>query len=241
MRHPITARGTPGPGSCSGWSRILWPIRQPHTISAMIRPIAGPRPVSGTIPPAPCPDRRRIARVAPRTRVFSATLTRSAGIPPYDRAADSGITSVTECEPGGWPMLSNKTRAPSALFDDMKTSEFSTSRSHVTGMDGSRGPERVFSAFDAFLDRMPAWIFHALGGLTALISLWFALAFLGGLPRGIVEWITLAMLGGFAYAIGFMIPLVLAYLIETRSRLLMATLVVGSGAAFGVMTLPLPL
>ena len=48
------------------------------------------------------------------------------------------------------------------------------------------------------------------------VALWFALAFLGGLPSGIVEWITLAMLGGFAYAIGFMIPLVLAYLIEDQ-------------------------
>ena len=99
----------------------------------------------------------------------------------------------------------------------------------------------MFSAFDAFLDRMPAWIFHALGAVTALVALWFALAFLGGLPHGIVEWITLAMLGGFAYAIGFMIPLVLAYLIESRSRLLMAMLVVGSGAIFGAITLPFPL
>jgi hypothetical protein len=138
-------------------------------------------------------------------------------------------------------MLINKTRAPSALFDDMKTSEFSRSGPPVTGMDTARGSDRIFSAFDAFLDRMPAWIFHALGAVTAMIALWFALAFLGGLPRGIVEWITLAMLGGFAYAIGFMIPLVLAYLIETRSRLLMAMLVVGSGAIFGAMTLPLPL
>jgi hypothetical protein len=138
-------------------------------------------------------------------------------------------------------MLSNKTRAPSALLDDMKTSEFGRSGPQATGDDTSRGPERMFSAFDAFLDRMPAWIFHALGAVTALVALWFALAFLGGLPHGIVEWITLAMLGGFAYAIGFMIPLVLAYLIESRSRLLMAMLVVGSGAIFGAITLPLPL
>jgi len=138
-------------------------------------------------------------------------------------------------------MLSNKAGAPSALFDDMKASEFYRSGQHAMGDDTSRGPERMFSAFDAFLDRMPAWLFHALGAVTALVALWFALAFLGGLPSGIVEWITLAMLGGFAYAIGFMIPLVLAYLIETRSRLLAAVLVVGSGAIFGAMTLPLPL
>ena len=66
-------------------------------------------------------------------------------------------------------------------------------------------------------------------------------AWTSGLPGGIVEWITLAMMGGFAYAVGFMIPLVLTYLVEQRSRLLMALLVVGGGAVYGAMTLPLPL
>ena len=123
----------------------------------------------------------------------------------------------------------------------MKTSDFSHRRPNSTGDDISRGTSRVFTAFDEFLDRMPAWIFHSLGGATALVALWFALAYLGGLPGGIVEWITLAMIGAFAYAIGFMIPLVLTYLVENGNRLLMALVVAGGGALFGAMTLPLPI
>jgi hypothetical protein len=65
---------------------------------------------------------------------------------------------------------------------------------------------------------MPAWIFHTLGRSRRLVALWFALAFLGGLPGGVVEWITLAMFGAFAYAVGFMIPLVVTYLVENRNR-----------------------
>ncbi|MCU4653996.1 hypothetical protein N8I71_14215 [Roseibacterium sp. SDUM158016] len=81
------------------------------------------------------------------------------------------------------------------------------------------GTFKVFKAFDDFLDRMPAWLFHSLGALTALMSLWFALVLMGGLPRSIVEWIVLAMFGAFAYAVGFMIPLIVAYLVDTASRL----------------------
>jgi hypothetical protein len=123
----------------------------------------------------------------------------------------------------------------------MKTNDFLITRLDTSGSDNSDGPTRLFSAFDEFLDRMPGWIFHSLGGVTALVALWFALAFLGGLPGGLVEWITLAMFGAFAYAIGFMIPLVLTYLVETGNRLLMALVVAGGGAVFGAMSLPLPL
>lgn len=136
-------------------------------------------------------------------------------------------------------MLSNKSRTPSAFVDDMKTPQFSLPGSG--GEDSSRNADSVFTAFDEFLDRMPAWIFHSLGTFAAVVALWFALAYLGGLPGGVVEWIALAMVGGFAYAVGFMIPLVMAYLLETRSRLMMALLVAGGGAVFGAMTLQLPL
>jgi hypothetical protein len=138
-------------------------------------------------------------------------------------------------------MLSSKRRAPAALIEEMKTNNFLLRHTESSDDTTSRGPARIFAAFDEFLDRMPAWIFHSLGGVTALIALWFALAFLGGFPGGIVEWITLAMFGAFAYAIGFMIPLVLTYLVETSNRLLMALVVVGGGAIFGAMTLSLPL
>jgi hypothetical protein len=90
----------------------------------------------------------------------------------------------------------------------MKTSEINSSQPRNRLTSYISRPSRLFSAFDEFLDRMPAWIFHTLGGITALIALWFALAFLGGLPGSVVEWITLAMFGTFAYAVGFMIPLV---------------------------------
>jgi hypothetical protein len=124
----------------------------------------------------------------------------------------------------------------------MKTSETTFSFPAWTHRAATFGrPDAPFSAFDEFLDRMPGWIFHTLGGMTALIALWFALAFLGGLPGGLVEWITLAMFGAFAYAVGFMIPLVVTYLVETGNRILMALLVLGGSAVFGAMSLPLPL
>jgi hypothetical protein len=88
---------------------------------------------------------------------------------------------------------------------------------------------------------MPAWIFHTLGGLTALIALWFALAFLGGLPGSAVEWITLAMFGAFAYAVGFMIPLVVTYLYEMGNRILMAASGSRWQCAVGAMAVPPPL
>jgi hypothetical protein len=71
--------------------------------------------------------------------------------------------------------------------------------------------------------------------------LWFALAFLGGLPGSVVEWITLAMFGAFAYAVGFMIPLIVTYLRETGRRMLMAVLVGGGSADLGAMAVPPPL
>jgi hypothetical protein len=123
----------------------------------------------------------------------------------------------------------------------MNTSDLSHSGTRPASEHATRSDSRVFSAFDEFLDRMPAWIFHSLGGITALIALWFALAFLGGLPGSAVEWIALAMFGAFAYAVGFMIPLVLTYLFERGSRILAAVLVVGGGALAGAMTVPFPL
>jgi hypothetical protein len=135
-------------------------------------------------------------------------------------------------------MLSNKPGMPSALIEDLTNTDFRNSRSRRADDTSAHGAGRVFSAFDDFLDRMPAWIFHGLGSIAGLGALWFALAYLGGLPRGIVEWITLAMIGAFAYAVGFMIPLVVTYLIESRSRALAVLLVIGGGAVFGALSLP---
>jgi hypothetical protein len=138
-------------------------------------------------------------------------------------------------------MLSKKSGTPQAFVEQMKTSEINSSQPRSAGHHTSQGSSRLFSAFDEFLDRMPAWIFHTLGGITALIALWFALAFLGGLPGSVVEWITLAMFGTFAYAVGFMIPLIVTYLFEKGGRMLMTLLVVGGSAILGVVTFPLPL
>ncbi len=209
-----------------------------------IRCICRRRPAIGTLAHLPANARTSSAENRPlagKSRVISATMSATAGIPPYEHVSDSDIAPLLRANLGGWPMLSNKTSAPLAHIKDMNTSDFIHSSSDLAGEEAARDQSRVFSAFDEFLDRMPAWIFHSLGGITALAALWFALAFLGGLPGGIVEWITLAMMGGFAYAVGFMIPLVLTYLVEQRSRLLMALLVVGGGAVYGAMTLPLPL
>jgi hypothetical protein len=138
-------------------------------------------------------------------------------------------------------MSSNKSTTPPAFLDEMQTQDFRLSRSGGDAMSGRSGSDRMFSAFDDFLDRMPAWIFHTLGLITALVALWFALAFLGGLPRVVVEWITLAMFGAFAYAVGFMIPLIVTYFAETAGRLLLAALLAGGSVIFGAMTLSLPL
>jgi len=135
-------------------------------------------------------------------------------------------------------MFSNKRRAPWALIDDMKMADISHSPRPAEDDIGTR---RVFSAFDVLLDRMPGWIFHTLGAITAFAAMWFTLAFLGGLPNGMVEWIALAMVGAFAYCVGFMVPLVVTYLVETRSRLFMVAVVVGGSAVFGAMTLTLPI
>lgn len=100
-------------------------------------------------------------------------------------------------------------------------------------------PKGQFGAtFDDFLDRMPGWIFHTTGLVTAIVGLWFALAFLGGLPVGIVEWIALGMFGAFAYALGFMVPLVLAFVIDGANRASMALALVAGGATLGYLALP---
>lgn len=136
-------------------------------------------------------------------------------------------------------MLSDKSRTPRAFVDDMKATDFRMTRVHPSDDPGARGPQGMFSAFDDFVDRMPAWIFHSLGAVTALVAVWFALAFLGGLPRDLVEWIALGMAGTFAYAVGFMIPLVLTYLVETGGRFLLVLAVTIGGTIFGAVALTL--
>jgi hypothetical protein len=138
-------------------------------------------------------------------------------------------------------MSSSKREAPTASITNMKTSDLSNSDFLPAGEDDTNGNGRLFLGFDEFLDRMPAWIFHTLGGLTALIALWFALAFLGGLPGSAVEWIALAMFGAFAYAVSFMLTVVVTYLYEMGNRILMAVLVLGGSAAVGAMAVPPPL
>ncbi|MGP1357047.1 hypothetical protein [Roseicyclus sp.] len=95
----------------------------------------------------------------------------------------------------------------------------------------------MFNSFDRFLERLPAWLFHSLGIVTALVSLWFALALLGGLPGGLAEWVVLAMFGVFSYAVGFMIPLLVAYLVESRTRLSMVLIAAGSAVGAGAVAL----
>jgi hypothetical protein len=68
------------------------------------------------------------------------------------------------------------------------------------------------------LGHMPGWGLRSLGALTALVALWFAMAFLGGIPAGPVEWLTLAMLGAFAYSVGVMVPLLLTALASRAGR-----------------------
>lgn len=68
------------------------------------------------------------------------------------------------------------------------------------------------------VDRMPGWGVRSLGVLTALVALWFAMAFLGGIPAGPVEWLTLAMLGAFAYSVGVMVPLLVTALASRAGR-----------------------
>jgi hypothetical protein len=65
---------------------------------------------------------------------------------------------------------------------------------------------------------VPGWGLRFLGALTALVALWFAMAFLGGIPTGPVEWLTLAMLGAFAYSVGVMVPLLLTALARRTGR-----------------------
>jgi hypothetical protein len=64
----------------------------------------------------------------------------------------------------------------------------------------------------------PGWAFRSLGVLTALVVLWFALAFLGGLPGSAVEWMALALLGAFAYSLGFTLALLLTHLVARVIR-----------------------
>lgn len=127
-----------------------------------------------------------------------------------------------------------------AHMDDIGTAGFHPAQIHDRLDAGPQEGSNVFRAFDEFLDRMPAWIFHSLGAITCLIAMWFTLAFLGGLPGGIVEWIALAMVGAFAYAVGFMIPLVLTYLFQESTRLLVALTVIGGGALLSSLAFPLP-
>lgn len=92
---------------------------------------------------------------------------------------------------------------------------------------------------DDFLDRMPSWILHAAGVVTALVGVWFALALLGGLPVDVVEWILLAMFGAFAYALGFMVALVVAFVVDGASRSSMLFVFLAFGATAGVLSLPM--
>lgn len=136
-------------------------------------------------------------------------------------------------------MLSDKSRTPRAFIDDMKAAELRMTRTDPSDDICARGTRGMFSAFDEFLDRMPAWIFHTLGAVTAFVAVWFALAYLGGLPRGVVEWIALGMAGTFAYAVGFMIPLVLTYVVETGGRLLLVLAATLGGTILGAVALTL--
>jgi hypothetical protein len=137
-------------------------------------------------------------------------------------------------------MLSSKRRAPTALLEDMKTNDFLITRLDTSGSDNSDGPTRLFPPSTSFSTgcRVGSSIRSGCDGAGRAVV---RPGLLGGLPGGLVEWITLAMFGAFAYAVGFMIPLVVTYLVETGNRLLMALLVAGGGAVFGAMSLPLPL
>lgn len=130
---------------------------------------------------------------------------------------------------------SERESAPVAGFGPTTVS--GRTRSNRSGGDAQ--PRATFAqTFDAFLDKMPAWIFHATGVVAALIALWFTLAYLGGLPVGVVEWIALGLVGAFAYALGFMVPLALAFVVEGFTRSSMVLAVVACGAALSLFVLP---
>jgi hypothetical protein len=133
-------------------------------------------------------------------------------------------------------MLGVDRNAPWAQSDNQSRSGKAPSREAEAEDDAGTGAG-IFNAFDRFLERLPAWLFHSLGILTALVSLWFALVVLGGLPGGLAEWVLLGMFGVFSYAVGFMIPLLIAYLVESRTRLSMALILVGSVTGLGAAAL----
>jgi hypothetical protein len=134
-------------------------------------------------------------------------------------------------------MLGVERKAPWAQSNDVTPSGSAASRTSVEADGDEDRGAGIFSSFDRFLDRLPAWLFHSLGMVTALVSLWFALALLGRLPGGLAEWVVLAMLGVFSYAVGFMIPLLVAYLVESRTRLSTVLIAAGSALAVGALAL----
>ncbi|MDG4648578.1 hypothetical protein P6F26_08980 [Roseibacterium sp. SDUM158017] len=128
-------------------------------------------------------------------------------------------------------MLANDHSAPWAHPSDMRAQDLPLALRSDDAELQDEGGTGLFAVFDQFLDRMPAWPFHAIASLTALTGLWFALALLGGLPRGVVEWIAMGMFGLFAYAVGFMIALLAAWLIGVATRASVLLLMLAGGVA----------
>ena len=85
--------------------------------------------------------------------------------------------------------------------------------------DRSDPDGRMFVAGeDTVAERIPSWFLRSAGGMTALIVLWFGMAFMGGLPGGAVEWLALAILGAFAYSLGVTIPLLVTLALRRAGR-----------------------
>lgn len=125
-------------------------------------------------------------------------------------------------------MNGNDRNASLTAVRDARMTGFTATRAAADAAEDDGGdPVR---SFDAFLDRIRAWPFHLAAIVTALAALWFGLAALGGLPRGPVELIALSMFGAFAYGVGFLVPLLFAFAIES-SRRTSAVLALACGAA----------
>jgi hypothetical protein len=137
-------------------------------------------------------------------------------------------------------MIGNKRGAIRAPGEDVQLNDFSIARGGFdSDMADDKSP-RIVKTFDEFMDRVPAWPFHMLGAVAALAGLWFAMAAMGGLPRGVVEWIALAMFGAFAYSVGFIMLLLLAFLLEATRRFSVAAILVGGVTLLGAMALQGP-
>jgi uncharacterized membrane protein len=137
-------------------------------------------------------------------------------------------------------MFGNDRGAAMAPEKDVQVPELPITRGGFEPDMADEKSSKIVKTFDDFMDRAPGWPFHLLGTVTALVALWFALAALGGLPRGVVEWIALAMLGAFAYGVGFLVPLLLAFLVDSSTRLSAVLMLVGGVALLAAMAVQGP-